>query len=136
VACWSFSLGLSRFLSCPGIGLGVAAAGLKRGTDVVIVGWSAEKLKAAERTLSSDGRVISLVADMTNEVDVAHMFDDVGAFDHLVSTAGTLPPGDPIGRSDISGDGAVAAGTAVTIPSSGFFCLRCMTMMIVPRPQG
>jgi len=43
----------------------------------------------------------SLAADMTDEVDVARMFDEVGAFDHLVSTAGILPPTDRIGRSDM-----------------------------------
>jgi NAD(P)-dependent dehydrogenase (short-subunit alcohol dehydrogenase family) len=35
---------------------------------------------------------------MTKEAEVARMFDEVGAFDHLVSASGTLPPGDPIDR--------------------------------------
>lgn len=38
---------------------------------------------------------------MTNEADVARLFDEVGAFDHLVSTAGTPPPGDPIAETDM-----------------------------------
>jgi NAD(P)-dependent dehydrogenase (short-subunit alcohol dehydrogenase family) len=84
-----------------GIGLGVAAAALKREANVVIVGRSPERLQAAERMLDAEGRVRSLAADMTKEVDVAQMFDAVGAFDHLVSTAGILPPGDPIGRTDV-----------------------------------
>lgn len=84
-----------------GIGLGVAAAGLKSGADVVIVGRSPEKLRAAERTLGSDGRVRTLAADMTQEAEIARLFDDVGAFDHLVLTAGTPPPGDPIDRTDM-----------------------------------
>jgi len=36
------------------------------------------------------------------------------------------------GRSDSSGDGAVGAVNAVSV----FLSLRCMTMMIVLRPQG
>lgn len=84
-----------------GIGLGVAQAALKSGADVVIVGRSPEKLQAAEQTLNADGRVTGVAADMTNEADVAILFERVGAFDHLVSTAGTPPPGDPIGDTDM-----------------------------------
>ncbi|TIT22577.1 MAG: SDR family oxidoreductase [Mesorhizobium sp.] len=83
-----------------GIGLGVAEAALNRGAKVVIVGRSPEKLHAVERTLNT-GRVTSVVADMTDEADVARLFEEVGPFDHLVSTAGTLPPGDPIGSTDM-----------------------------------
>jgi NAD(P)-dependent dehydrogenase (short-subunit alcohol dehydrogenase family) len=86
-----------------GIGLGVAAAALESGAEVVIVGRSAERLQAAERALGTGHNVRSLAADMTNEADVARMFDEVGTFDHLVSTAGTLPPGDPIGATDMDG---------------------------------
>ncbi|HET7715653.1 MAG TPA: SDR family oxidoreductase [Bauldia sp.] len=85
-----------------GIGLGVADAVLKRGAEVVIVGRSAERLQAAERALGADRNVKSLAADMTNEAEVEQLFDEVGTFDHLVSTAGTLPPGDPIGRTDMA----------------------------------
>jgi NAD(P)-dependent dehydrogenase (short-subunit alcohol dehydrogenase family) len=84
-----------------GIGLGVAAAALESGAEVVIVSRSAEKLKAAERALGSDRRLRSIAADMTNEAAVARMFETVGAFDHLVSTAGTLPPDDPIATTDM-----------------------------------
>lgn len=83
-----------------GIGLGVAAAALERGADVMIVGRSSEKLQVAEQALRA-GRVRSIAADMTKEVDVARLFDQAGAFDHLVSTAGTPPPGDPIGATDM-----------------------------------
>ncbi|UDL88885.1 SDR family oxidoreductase [Mesorhizobium sp. PAMC28654] len=84
-----------------GIGLGVARAALESGAEVVIVGRSAEKLKAAERTLAGGDRVKGLVADMTKEADIAGMFDEIGAFDHLVSTAGTPPPNYPIGGADM-----------------------------------
>jgi NAD(P)-dependent dehydrogenase (short-subunit alcohol dehydrogenase family) len=84
-----------------GIGLGVAAAALKSGASVVIVGRSSEKLRSAERTLGAEHSVRSVVADMTKEADIGGMFDQLGAFDHLVATAGTLPPGDPIDRTDM-----------------------------------
>jgi NAD(P)-dependent dehydrogenase (short-subunit alcohol dehydrogenase family) len=84
-----------------GIGLGVAVSALKSGADLVIVGRSPEKLQAAEQALAADGRVRTLAADMTQEAEIARLFDTVGAFDHLVSTAGTPPPGDPIDRIDM-----------------------------------
>ena len=34
------------------------------------------------------------------EAEIAAAFAGIGAFDHLVSTAGTPPPGDPIGETD------------------------------------
>jgi NAD(P)-dependent dehydrogenase (short-subunit alcohol dehydrogenase family) len=84
-----------------GIGLGVAAAALARNADVVIVGRSPEKLHTAARTLGRDRAVKSIAVDTTNEAEVARLFDEVGAFDHLVSTAGNPPPNYPIGDTDI-----------------------------------
>jgi NAD(P)-dependent dehydrogenase (short-subunit alcohol dehydrogenase family) len=84
-----------------GIGLGVASAAVESGADVVIAGRSSEKRQIAERTLGADRRVKSLAVDMANEADIVRMFDEVGAFDHLVVTAGTHPPGDPIERMDL-----------------------------------
>lgn len=85
-----------------GIGLGVADAALKAGADVVIVGRSREKLQAAQQWLAAEGRLAGLAADMTEEGEIARLFDEVGPFDHLVSTAGTPPPGDPIGSTDMA----------------------------------
>jgi len=84
-----------------GIGLGVATAALENGAEVVIVGRSVDKLQAAEQTLDAKGSVKSLAVDMTNEADVARLFDTVGEFDHLVSTAGSAPPNYPIGDTDV-----------------------------------
>lgn len=82
-----------------GIGLGVAKAALDGGAEVVIVGRSPQKLQAAEKRLG--GRVKGIAADMIKEADIAKLFDEVGAFDHLVSTAGTPPPNYPIGDIDM-----------------------------------
>lgn len=84
-----------------GIGLAVASASLDRGAQVVIVGRSEDKLQAALRTLGADRAISTVAADMTNETQVAALFAKIGAFDHLVSTAGTLPPGDPVANSDM-----------------------------------
>jgi NAD(P)-dependent dehydrogenase (short-subunit alcohol dehydrogenase family) len=84
-----------------GIGLGVAASAVEHGAQVVLVGRSQQKLRAAERELSAaDGRARAFVADTTQEGEILRLFNDVGAFDHLVSTAGGPPPGDPIERTD------------------------------------
>jgi NAD(P)-dependent dehydrogenase (short-subunit alcohol dehydrogenase family) len=82
-----------------GIGLGVAAAALGKGANVVIVGRSPERLAAAVGTLGSAG-VTAIAADMTEEAGIARAFAGIGAFDHLVSTAGPLPPNDPVDRTD------------------------------------
>lgn len=84
-----------------GIGFGVAAAALESGAEVVIAGRSADKLKAATKRLAGAGRMTAIAADMANEADVARLFDAIGAFDHLVATAGTPPPNDPIGETDM-----------------------------------
>lgn len=84
-----------------GIGLGVATAAAERGADVVIVGRSRDKLEAALRALGAQRKVRAIAADMTQEGEVARLFAEVGAFDHLVSTAGTPPPNDAIGEADL-----------------------------------
>src|SRR5687768_16881609 len=84
-----------------GIGLGVAASAVERGAQVVLVGRSQQKLQAAERQLAAaDGRVRAVAADTMQEAEISRLFNEVGAFDHLVSTAGGPPPGDPIDVAD------------------------------------
>jgi NAD(P)-dependent dehydrogenase (short-subunit alcohol dehydrogenase family) len=84
-----------------GIGLGVAAAALASGAQVVIAGRSEEKLRKAVASLAAD-RVYTRAVDMTDEAGVARMFDAIGPFDHLVSTAGAPPPGDPLASTDLN----------------------------------
>src|SRR5690349_15595706 len=85
-----------------GIGLGVAAAAVAGGAQVVIAGRSEEKLRKALATLGAGRGVQTHAVDMTDEAGVARMFAEVGRFDHLVSTAGAPPPGDPLERTDLS----------------------------------
>lgn len=85
-----------------GIGLGVARAALASGAQVVIAGRSPEKLCRAKAVLGTDAPVIAHPVDMTDDAQIARMFDAIGPFDHLVSTAGTPPPGDPIAATDLA----------------------------------
>jgi NAD(P)-dependent dehydrogenase (short-subunit alcohol dehydrogenase family) len=85
-----------------GIGLGVAAAALERGAHVAIVGRTEEKLRAAVRKLEGGRNLQTFAVDMTDEPAVARLFGEVGAFDHLVSSAGAPPPNDPIDRADLA----------------------------------
>lgn len=85
-----------------GIGLGVARAALASGARVVIAGRSPDKLREAKAALGRDGSVIAHPVDMTDEAQIARMFDAIGRFDHLVSTAGMPPPGAPVGETDVA----------------------------------
>lgn len=84
-----------------GVGLGVAEAAFSKGARTFIVGRSAEKLKAAEQSLGEGSGVVTLAADMTREEQVAGLFAQIGAFDHLVVTAGAPPTNYPIGESNM-----------------------------------
>lgn len=85
-----------------GIGFGVARSAITHGAEVVIVGRSPEKLRSAEKALAAHGPVRTFAADVTKEADIAQLFDAAGPFDHLVSTAGAPPPGDPIESTDLN----------------------------------
>ncbi len=74
-----------------GIGLGVVEALLAAGAAVTIVGRTTEKLRTAQAGLGSPERVKAVAADVTQEEQVATLFEEVGAFDHLVVTRGTSP---------------------------------------------
>jgi NAD(P)-dependent dehydrogenase (short-subunit alcohol dehydrogenase family) len=80
----------------PLLRLGVAAAALERGAQIIIAGRSQEKLRNAVRAMGSAGEVPTFAVDMTDESAVARMFAEIGEFDHLVSTAGAPPPNDPV----------------------------------------
>lgn len=84
-----------------GIGRGVAQAALARGAQVVLVGRSPDKLREASQALGGPPRVTTVAADVTREGDVARLFEQVGAFDHLVVTRGIPPPSAPIGSFDL-----------------------------------
>jgi len=69
-----------------GIGLAVAKEAAAQGADVVIVSSNAERVQEAARSIGGDAR--GQAVDVSDEKAVESFFTDLGAFDHLVFTAG------------------------------------------------
>jgi NAD(P)-dependent dehydrogenase (short-subunit alcohol dehydrogenase family) len=70
-----------------GIGLAVARAAQREGASVLIVSSRKERLDRAVKSLPESG-VEAQVADLSEETQVRALFERIGAFDHLVFTAG------------------------------------------------
>jgi len=72
-----------------GMGLALAKRSLAIGAEVIIVGRNEDKLKRAGAELQSPA--LSMVAvDITQESQVADLFERVGRLDHIVSTAADI----------------------------------------------
>ncbi|MCC6958428.1 MAG: SDR family oxidoreductase [Dehalococcoidia bacterium] len=69
-----------------GIGFGVASAAKEAGASVVVASSRKEKVEAAVARLGPGAQ--GAVIDTGSEDDVASAFAELGAFDHLVYTAG------------------------------------------------
>src|SRR6201988_209400 len=69
-----------------GIGLAVAQQAVARGARAIIASSNAERVKQAVATL--DGKAEGQPLDLSNERDIQNFFQKIGAFDHLVFTAG------------------------------------------------
>jgi len=69
-----------------GIGLAVAEEAASQGADVVIVSSNAERVQEAIQ--SSGGKTLGQAVDVSDEGAVERFFKKLGAFDHLVFTAG------------------------------------------------
>jgi NAD(P)-dependent dehydrogenase (short-subunit alcohol dehydrogenase family) len=73
-----------------GIGFGVARACLARGARVVLAGRTASKLERALEALEARERAHAQVADISQEADVARLFEQTARVDHVVVTAADL----------------------------------------------
>lgn len=73
-----------------GIGLATAQIGLDMGAKVTITGRSAEKLEQAAACL---GNVHTIVTDVSDEMQVRQVFQDLDRVDHLFVAAGSLRTG-------------------------------------------
>ncbi|MBB5041179.1 SDR family oxidoreductase [Shinella fusca] len=71
-----------------GMGLALAERLALRGTRTVILGRNAEKLSAARESLGGNARAIA--CDITDEAQVARMFAELDAVDHIVVTAADI----------------------------------------------
>jgi NAD(P)-dependent dehydrogenase (short-subunit alcohol dehydrogenase family) len=69
-----------------GIGLAVAEQMTLQGGEVVIVSSNAERVQEAVKSIGGDAR--GLAIDVSDEKAVESFFTNIGAFDHLVFTAG------------------------------------------------
>lgn len=69
-----------------GVGFAVAAAAIEAGAEVVVGSSQTARIEAAAAKLGHG--VLGLTVDVKDEASVAAFFDRVGAFDHLVFTAG------------------------------------------------
>jgi NAD(P)-dependent dehydrogenase (short-subunit alcohol dehydrogenase family) len=69
-----------------GVGFAVAAAAMQAGAEVVVGSSQAPRIEAAAARLGRGAR--GLTVDVKDEASVAGFFEAVGAFDHLVFTAG------------------------------------------------
>jgi NAD(P)-dependent dehydrogenase (short-subunit alcohol dehydrogenase family) len=73
-----------------GIGLATAKIALERGANVTIAGRNVEKLKQATANLKN---VRTVVADVSDELQVEQIFQDVERIDDLFLVAGSLRAG-------------------------------------------
>jgi NADP-dependent 3-hydroxy acid dehydrogenase YdfG len=69
-----------------GIGLAVAEEAAWQGADVVIVSSKAERVQEAIQSIGGEAR--GQAVDVSDEKAVESFFTNIGAFDHLVFTAG------------------------------------------------
>jgi NAD(P)-dependent dehydrogenase (short-subunit alcohol dehydrogenase family) len=68
-----------------GIGLAAAQQAIQKGAKVVIAGRNEQKLEAAVAQLGTQARGYRL--DVTRQEEIPAFFEQVGAFDHLVTAA-------------------------------------------------
>ena len=73
-----------------GMGLALAKRCLDSGAKVVIVGRNEDKLKRAREELQNPATLDTVAVDITQEDQVADLFNRVGRLDHIVSTAADI----------------------------------------------
>ena len=71
-----------------GIGLAVAEQASSEGAKVVVVSGNPERIQKAKQSVG--GEVDDQTVDLSDERAVAALFNQLGPFDHLIFTAGTL----------------------------------------------
>ncbi|ELZ75443.1 glucose dehydrogenase / 3-oxoacyl-[acyl-carrier protein] reductase [Haloferax larsenii JCM 13917] len=84
--------------SSAGLGRGSAEALADEGANVVICGRDPDRLESTERELSElDGSVVGVETDITSKEDIDALVEaaveEFGGVDHVVTSAGGVPPG-------------------------------------------
>ncbi|QPC91929.1 SDR family oxidoreductase [Mesorhizobium sp. INR15] len=73
-----------------GMGLALARHCLAAGASVVIAGRSEDRLRRASEELGNPAALETIAADITEETEVAALFERIGRLDHIVSTAADI----------------------------------------------
>ncbi|WP_207485531.1 SDR family oxidoreductase [Arenibaculum pallidiluteum] len=73
-----------------GMGLALARSLLVDGAEVTIVGRSEARLAEAQKRLPESARLRTIAADVTQEDQVARLFQRTGPLDHIVTTAADI----------------------------------------------
>ena len=119
-----------------GLGSLAARAFAAAGADVVLVGRTAEKLRAAEDAVRGTGRrAAAIVADVTRSADVNRMVEQaVGAFgrvDILLNNAGVTSPKTALELTDE--DWHRIMDTSAT---GAFYCARAVAPVMMRQREG
>lgn len=73
-----------------GMGLALTRSLLADGAAVTIAGRSKSRLEQARESLQASERLRTLAVDITQEKQVAQLFEQVGPLDHIVTTAADI----------------------------------------------
>jgi NAD(P)-dependent dehydrogenase (short-subunit alcohol dehydrogenase family) len=131
-----------------GMGHAFAKRMLDDGYKVVIAGRSHARLDAAALALDAPGRVETIVADATDEEQMAALFRQAGSLDHIVMTAAdvsgayTLPQDMDVERarnamaSKILAPLLIAKHGAASLRSGGSITLTSGIAAYRPGPKG
>ncbi|MGH3428245.1 MAG: SDR family NAD(P)-dependent oxidoreductase [Mycobacteriales bacterium] len=93
-----------------GMGLVLAEKLLAGGSEVVVVGRSADRLAQVRRRLREPVLLRTVSADVGIEEDVVRLFGEVGRVDHVITTAADITGAyRPIGSLDLAEAGAAIA---------------------------
>lgn len=125
-----------------GIGLAVAAGAIEEGASVVVASSRKERVESAAERLGSSAE--AHVLDVTDEKAVEEFFAAVGAFDHIVFTAGDPLRVPPFGSSTVAeargffevrfwGAYAVARYGATGIAATGSITLTSGSQSVRPH---
>lgn len=82
-----------------GIGAAVARQAAARGARVVLAGRNLDALQGQQAQLAGSAR--SIAVDITDAASLEALFDSVGAFDHLVISAGPAIAAKPLADTDL-----------------------------------
>ena len=83
-----------------GIGLATATAAAQEGAQVIIVSGNQQRIDKALADLPAGN--VGYAVDLNNEENIKNLFENIGAFDHLVYTAGENLSLNLIAQTDIA----------------------------------